>query len=117
MIDYFRNYIFKDETSFYVIAAIKKGDNSFIKFWKSKPSGGAWVDDVSKSKHYTTLGVAARELRNDNGYLRNYGKVPMIQAHGNDVRFSVCHVRADVTVVEEEKFNVDCAYYAQEREK
>ena len=117
MIDYFRNYIFKDETSFYVIAAIKKGDDSFIKFWKSKPSGGAWVDDVSKSKHYTTLGVAARELRNDNGYLRNYGKVPMIQAHGNDVRFSVCHVRADVTVVEEEKFNVDCAYYAQEREK
>lgn len=106
--------IFRDETCFYVIAAIKNGDGGFIKFWKSKASGGEWVDDIAKSKHYTTLGVAARELRNENGYLRYWGKVPLIQTHGDSVRFSVCHVRANVVVVEEEKFNVDRAN-AQER--
>ena len=107
-------HIFRDETCFYVIAAIKNGDGGFIKFWKSKPSGGEWVDDIAKSKHYTTLGVASRELRNENGYLRYWGKVPLIQTHGDSVRFSVCHVRANVVVVEEEKFNVDRAN-AQER--
>lgn len=108
--------IFSDETSFYVIAAIKNGDGGFIKFWKSMSGEGKWVDDVAKAKHYTTLGVASRELRNENGYLRHWGKVPMIQLHGDSVRFSVCHVRANVKVVEEQKFNVDRAY-AQEKGK
>lgn len=108
--------IFRDETFFYVIAAIKNGNGGFIKFWKSKVSGGEWVDDVSKAKHYTTLGIASRELRNENGYLRHWGKVPMIQAHGDSVRFSVCDVVARVHVVEEAKFNVDRAN-AQERGK
>ncbi len=86
-------------TKFWVIAAYKQGPDGFVKFWRPQPGWGEWVDDIARAKHYATLGTAKRENnKEDAGYIRGYGKVPMIQKYGNDVKFLVLEATAQVTL-------------------
>ena len=84
-------------TEFYVIAACAPG--ACVKFWRSKASGGEWVADIAKAKHYATIGIAKSANNNNNGYLYHWGKVSMLQQYGNDVSFHVLKATAHVELV------------------
>lgn len=85
-------------TTFYVIAAYKPGDGGFIKYWKCTPTKHMWVDDISLAKHYGAPHVAKRELNTEHTYFRCWGKIPMIQAHGDAVQFVVMEATAQIVL-------------------
>ena len=85
-------------TTFYVIAAYKPGDGGFIKYWKCTPTIHKWVDDISLAKHYSAPHVARRELNTEHTYFKCWGKVPMIQAYGDEVKFVVMEATAQIVL-------------------
>jgi len=50
------------------------------------------------AKHYSAPHVARRELNTEHTYFRCWGKVPMIQQYGDEVKFVVMEATAQIVL-------------------